>query len=194
MELPSFNTFINFSRHRFCCFTVASLFGLDKSTAWDRCPQHPCYRNLCKITQASKNSSSNVHHFLSDLLTHSRFHSMLFTLPCYQFPYTVMNRCFYLRQDNRQTHQTIKLLVGCGSRREGRKEGSCPQVRWGLGQLVPPSPRSPRGERNEPTSLISLHKQVRGGGAAAGAVSWHWGHNNIHHPVASSRTPPPPVD
>jgi len=33
---------------------------------------------------------------LSDLRTHSWFHSMLFALPSYQFPYTVMNRCLYL--------------------------------------------------------------------------------------------------
>jgi hypothetical protein len=35
---------------------------------------------------------------LSDLVTHSWFHSMLFALPSYQFPYTVMNRCLYLRR------------------------------------------------------------------------------------------------
>ena len=44
----------------------------------------------------SKISDSNAEHFLSDLLTHSWFHSMLCALPGYQFPYTVMNRCFYL--------------------------------------------------------------------------------------------------
>jgi hypothetical protein len=38
----------------------------------------------------------NTQHFLSDLLTHSKFHSMLFSLPGYQFPYIVMNRCLYL--------------------------------------------------------------------------------------------------
>ena len=53
-------------------------------------------KNLCKIAQASKISDSNAQHFLSDLLTHSWFHSMLCALPGYQFPYTVMNRCFYL--------------------------------------------------------------------------------------------------
>ena len=71
MELPIFNTFINFSRHHFCCFTVAPLFVLDKSMAWNRCLQHSCFKNLCKIAQASKNSDSNVQHFLSDLLTYS---------------------------------------------------------------------------------------------------------------------------
>jgi hypothetical protein len=29
------------SRHQFCCFTVAPLFALDKSMAWNRCLQHP---------------------------------------------------------------------------------------------------------------------------------------------------------
>jgi hypothetical protein len=71
MELPIFNTFINFSRHHFCCFTIASLFVLDKSIAWNRCLQHLCFKNLCKIAQASKNSDSDTQHFLSDLLTHS---------------------------------------------------------------------------------------------------------------------------
>jgi hypothetical protein len=62
----------------------------------NRCLQHPCFKNFCKIAQASKNSDSNAQHFLLDLLTHSWFHSMLFALPGYQFPYTVMNRCLYL--------------------------------------------------------------------------------------------------
>jgi hypothetical protein len=52
-----------------------------------------------KIAQASKSSHSNAQHFLSDLLTHSWFHSMLFALPGYRFPYIVMNRCFYLIPD-----------------------------------------------------------------------------------------------
>jgi hypothetical protein len=71
MELPIFNTFINFSRHHFCCFTIAPLFVLDKSTAWNRCLQHPCFKKLSKIAQASRNSDDNAQHFLSDLLTHS---------------------------------------------------------------------------------------------------------------------------
>jgi hypothetical protein len=90
MELPSFSTHINFPRHcTFCCFTIAPWFVLDTSTAWNKCLQHPCFKILCKIAQESKNSDSNAQHFLSDLLTHSRFHSMLFALPGYQFPYTV---------------------------------------------------------------------------------------------------------
>jgi hypothetical protein len=98
MEPPIFNTYMDFSRHHFCCFTVAPLFVLDKSTAWSRCLQHPCFKHLCKISQASKNSDFNAQHFLSDWLTHSWFHSMLFALPGYQFPYIVMNRCFYLNR------------------------------------------------------------------------------------------------
>jgi hypothetical protein len=30
------------------------LIVLDKSTAWNRCLQHPCFKNLCKIAQASQ--------------------------------------------------------------------------------------------------------------------------------------------
>jgi hypothetical protein len=72
MELPNFNTYINFSPHHVCRYTVAPLFALDKSMAWNvRCLQHPCFKILCKIAQASKNSDSNAQHFLSDLLTHS---------------------------------------------------------------------------------------------------------------------------
>jgi hypothetical protein len=53
-------------------------------------------QKLCEIDEASKNSNSNAQHFLSDLVTHSWFHSILFALPGYQFPYIVMNRCLYL--------------------------------------------------------------------------------------------------
>jgi hypothetical protein len=70
MELPIFNTYMNFSRHQLCCFTIVPLFVLDKSMAWNRCLQPTCFKNLCKIAQASKNSDSNAQHFLSDLLTH----------------------------------------------------------------------------------------------------------------------------
>jgi hypothetical protein len=69
MALPIFNTYMDFSRHLFCCFTVASLFVLDKSTAWNKYLQHPCFNFFCKIAQASKNSDSNAQHFLSNLLT-----------------------------------------------------------------------------------------------------------------------------
>jgi hypothetical protein len=55
-----------------------------------------CFKNLCKIAQASKISGSNAQHFLLDLLTHSWFHFMLFALPSYQFPYILMNRCLHL--------------------------------------------------------------------------------------------------
>ena len=56
------------------------------------------------LMQASKNSDSNAQHFLSDLLTHSWFHSMIFALPGFQFPYTVMNRYLHLRS-------TLKYMV-----------------------------------------------------------------------------------
>jgi hypothetical protein len=111
MELPIFNTYINFSRHHSCCFTVAPLFVLGKSTVWNRCLQHPCFKNLCKIAQASKNSYSNAQHFLSDLLTHSWFHSVLFALPGYQFP-----RCFHLTQ-------TVRGKMRCNRHAAG---SSCP--------------------------------------------------------------------
>jgi hypothetical protein len=68
MEFPIFNTYMNFSRHHFCCFIIVPLFVLDKSMAKNRCLQH---ENLCKIAEASKNSDSNAQHFLSDLLTRS---------------------------------------------------------------------------------------------------------------------------
>jgi hypothetical protein len=71
MELLILNTYISFFGHHFCCFTVAPLFVLDKYTAWNRCLQHPCFENLCKIAQASKNSDSKAQPFLSDLLTQS---------------------------------------------------------------------------------------------------------------------------
>jgi hypothetical protein len=49
MELPILNTFSNFSCHHCCCFTVAALFDLDKSTAWNRCLQHLCFENCVKL-------------------------------------------------------------------------------------------------------------------------------------------------
>jgi hypothetical protein len=87
---------MNVSRHHLCCFTIVPLFVLHKSMAWNKCLEHPCFKNLCRIAQASKNSDFNAQHFLLDLLTHSWFHSMLFALPSYQFPYIVMNRCMSL--------------------------------------------------------------------------------------------------
>jgi hypothetical protein len=51
---PIIKTYINFSCNHFCCFTIAPLFVLDKSMSWNRCLQHPCFKNLCKIAQASK--------------------------------------------------------------------------------------------------------------------------------------------
>jgi hypothetical protein len=75
----------------------------------NRCLQQPCFKNLCKIAQASKNSNSNAQDFLSDLLTNSWFHSMLFALPSYQFPYIVMNRCLYLKHGNTELVKIYEL-------------------------------------------------------------------------------------
>jgi hypothetical protein len=87
--------------------------ALDTSMAWNRCLQHPCFKNLCKIAQASKNWDSNAQHILLDLPTHSWFHSMLFALPIYQFPYTVMNRCFYLTGSSTKRYfQWISIHAG----------------------------------------------------------------------------------
>jgi hypothetical protein len=87
MKLPISNTYINFSHHSFCCFTVVPLLFWISLWLKNRCLQHLCFKNLCKIAQAAKNSDSNAQHFLLDSLTHSWFHSMLFALPSYQFPY-----------------------------------------------------------------------------------------------------------
>jgi hypothetical protein len=150
MKLPISNTYINFSRHHFCCFTIAPLFVLDKSMAWNSLwLQHPCFKNLCRIAQASKIPDSNAHHFLSDLLTHSWFQSMLFPLPCYQFPYTVMNRCFYLKHTHTHTHcvtwmNTMMLeyfwaaeirIGGIGRLRWSRSRRRRTRRRWRNGQL-----------------------------------------------------------
>jgi hypothetical protein len=96
-KLPIFNTYLNVSRHHFCCFIVVPLFFW--ISLWLRIGVYNTLASIffCKIAQASKNSDSNAQHFLSDLLTHSWVHSMLFALPRYQFPYIVMNRCLYLR-------------------------------------------------------------------------------------------------
>jgi hypothetical protein len=71
MELPISNTYMNFSRHHFCCFIVVALFVLDSLWLKNSYLQHSCFKDLCKIAQASKNLDSNAQHFLSDLLTHS---------------------------------------------------------------------------------------------------------------------------
>jgi hypothetical protein len=68
-----------------------------------------------KLLKPPKIPDSNAQHFLSDLLTHSWFHSMVFALPGYQFPCTVMNRSstflFYLvKVENTETVK-IKLII-----------------------------------------------------------------------------------
>jgi hypothetical protein len=104
MELPMFNIYINFSRHQFCCFTIVSLFVLDKSMAWNRCLQHPCFKNLCKIAQASKNLDSNAQHFLSDLLRASSVQSR------HQLPATGLDRPWL------STGRTYRVVHPVGSR------------------------------------------------------------------------------
>jgi hypothetical protein len=73
----TFLTIIYVASQLFLCLFWISLW------LKNRCLQHPYFKNLCKIAQASKNSNSKAQHFLSDLLTHSWFHSMLFALPGY---------------------------------------------------------------------------------------------------------------
>ena len=75
---------------------VFLLFLLGKSTILIRCLQHLHFKNSCKIAHVSKNFDSKTQHFVSNLLTHSWFHFMLFALPGYQFPYSVGLRCYYL--------------------------------------------------------------------------------------------------
>ena len=119
MELPIFKTYMNFSCHHFCCFAMFLYLFWISLCLKNRCLQHPWFQNLCKIAQASKISASNAQHFLSDLLTHSWFHSMLFALPGYQFPYTVTNRCLYLRSAVK-LGQPIKLACLEASARRRR--------------------------------------------------------------------------
>jgi hypothetical protein len=71
MELPILNTYMNFSRHHFCCFTIVPLFVLKSLWLKNMCLEHPCFIKLCKIALAFRNAVSNAQHFLSDLLTHS---------------------------------------------------------------------------------------------------------------------------
>jgi hypothetical protein len=85
MELPIFKIHMNFSWIHL----------------WvkNRCLRHPCFKNLCKIAQASKNSDSNAQHFISDLPTHSWCSLHALCTPRLSTPlYTVMNRCLYLTQ------------------------------------------------------------------------------------------------
>ena len=54
MEPPIFNTYMNFSRHHLCCFIVVSLFVLNKSMAYNRSLQHPCFKNCVKLLKPPK--------------------------------------------------------------------------------------------------------------------------------------------
>jgi hypothetical protein len=40
-ETPNSKTYMNFSRHYFCCFTVVPLFVLDKSMDWEKVSTTP---------------------------------------------------------------------------------------------------------------------------------------------------------
>jgi hypothetical protein len=97
MELPIFKIYMNFSRHHLCCFIVVPLFLLDKSMAYNSYLQHPCFKNLCKTVEASENSDVHRPTLPFRICYHIHdVHSMLFALPGYQFPHTVMNRCLSL--------------------------------------------------------------------------------------------------
>ena len=48
------NTYMNFSRHHLCCFTVDPLFVLDKSMANNRCPQHLASKICVRLLKPSK--------------------------------------------------------------------------------------------------------------------------------------------
>ena len=63
----------------------------------NRCQQHPCFKNMCKIAQSSKNSDANAQHFLSDLLTHSWF--FLRTTPMISGPTTNTLSYHYTKYD-----------------------------------------------------------------------------------------------
>ena len=114
MELPiyrhtwTFHAITSVASELFLCLFWISLW------LKNRCLRHPCFKNLCKIAQAPQNSDSNAQHFLSNSLTHSWFHSMLFALPGYQFPYIVMNRCLYLRKtlESKNSFCSLKELSG----------------------------------------------------------------------------------
>jgi hypothetical protein len=98
-----FYTYMNFSRHHLCWFTI------DLLLFWiSLCLRIGVYNTLAskicvKLLKPPKNQIPTPNHFLSDLLTHSWFHSMLFALPGYQFYNIVMNRCLYLRKTYLQT-------------------------------------------------------------------------------------------
>jgi hypothetical protein len=88
---------MNFPRHHFCCFhscffvCFGKVYGL-RIGVYNTLASKICVKLLKppEIQIPTPNTS------FSDLLTHSRFHSMLFALPGYQFLYIVMNRCLYL--------------------------------------------------------------------------------------------------
>jgi hypothetical protein len=143
----TFLTIVSVASQLFLCFFWISLW------LTNRCLQHSCFKNLCKIAQASKTSDSNAQHFLSDLRTHSWFHSMLFALSGYRFPYIVMNRCLYLSPSYCSPHrqpvgshdkwgvhtETERIYLAFGPRLTflGRQAGVCCPSTWVLTTLAP---------------------------------------------------------
>jgi hypothetical protein len=102
MELPIFNTYMNFFLPSFlllsqlflCLFWISLWLRIGVYNTRDQywvnglkftpvhivralsflffsCLQHPFFKKLCKIAEASKNSDANAQHFLSDSLKHS---------------------------------------------------------------------------------------------------------------------------
>jgi hypothetical protein len=80
----------------FLCFFWISLW------VKNRCLQQPCFKNLCKIALESLQKVRFQRPTLAfRICEHIHdVHSMLFALPGYQFPYTVVNRCLYLKWIN----------------------------------------------------------------------------------------------
>ena len=87
----TFLTIISIASHLFLCLFWISLW------LKNRCLQHLASKICVKLLKPSKIQIPMPNTSFSDLLTHSWFHSMLFALPSYQFPYIVMNRCLYLK-------------------------------------------------------------------------------------------------
>jgi hypothetical protein len=100
MELPIFKIYMNVSLATIC--VASQLFlCLFWISLWvkNRCLQHPCFKNLCKIALESPQKFRFQRPTLPfGICEHIHdVHSMLFALPGYQFPYTVVNGCLYLK-------------------------------------------------------------------------------------------------
>jgi hypothetical protein len=73
MELPFFNTYMNFSRHHFCCFTVVPLFVLFWISVWLGIGVYNTVASkICvKLLKPPKIQIPTPNTSLLDLLTHS---------------------------------------------------------------------------------------------------------------------------